>query len=688
MLQNLGLYALSPLLVLATGAALPGLVVDLALAVAVAALTGLLFRRLGLPVVLGYVLAGLVVGPHVPIPLVADERNVSTLAELGVTLLMFSIGLEFSLRKLFQAGPTALLMGSIQVGMALVLGYLAALGLGWTRPEAVFTGAALAISSTMVLAKLFEEVRPPKALREVVFSVLVVQDLFAILLLTALTTFARVGGLHAGELGGTLLRLGVFLLLVLGLGRLVVPRLVRWVADHASRENLLLACTGLCLALSVAAAKAGFSVALGAFLAGMLVAESGRIRSVEALILPLRDLFAAVFFVAVGMMIVPTAIGTHLVPILLLSLLVVVSNTLSLTAGGLLAGLPLRTSLRAGMTLSQIGEFGFIILGTGIAAGVVRPGLYTVGVAVGVLTAFLTPGLMRTSVAVAERVEARLPARLGASLGLYQAWAESLRRRGIRHGEGRGLRRPTLHLLLDAALLVALVLGHRALMARWARFAQDQMHWGHLVTQVAAVVLLALGAAGLVLGILKQGRVLARDLAVLAPDPGTGGTGRRGRHLLAGGLRVAVLLMVLLPVVAVLQPFAPRGPLLAVGLAVFGGVVLLQLLRSRRLDRDLDGGTEWLFRRVRDPWPEEGAQEGPPRGTLRALRIGPGCPSLGRRLADLDLTGRAGVSVVALMRTDGELVRRPLESELQEGDLLALTGAESALDEAEGLLGE
>ena len=666
----------------------PKLLVDLAMVLGVAALTGLLFHRLRLPVVLGYVLAGMVVGPHVPIPLVADEGTVHTLADLGVTLLMFSIGLEFSLQRLFRAGPTALLMGSIQVGFALLLGGSAASALGWSSAESIFTGAAIAISSTMVVAKLFEEHRPTRSVREAVFSVLVIQDLYAILLLTALTTYAQVGGLSTAALGRTLLRLGLFLGVVLLTGRLLVPRGLRWVADHARPESLLITSAGLCFVCATGAAKAGFSVALGAFLAGMLAAESGRVRAIEHLLLPLRDLFTAVFFVAVGMMLDPGAILPMLGPILLLSALVVVGNGLSLSAGGLLAGLPLRTSLRTGLALGQIGEFGYIILGAGMAAGVVRKELYTVGVAVGILTAFATPLLMKLSGPFAETVEARLPQRFRSSLGLYQAWADSLRRRGIRRGEGRELRRPLVFLLLDTVLLGVLVPLFGLLLARWTPWVEGRLHWGHLAAQLLGASLLGVLTALLVLGILRQGRILARDLAVLAPSPGEGTSVRRGRHLLAGGLRVAVLLTVGLPLVGALQPFAPDAALLAVALAVFIGTLALQLIRGRRLARELPGPMEWLVAQVRDPWSQGGEPAATAPGTLRSLRLGPRCPSLGRRLADLDLPGRAGVTVVALLREGCQPVSLHPSPELREGDLLALAGPESTLDEAEHLLGE
>ena len=666
----------------------PHLLADLAMVLGVGAVISLAFRRMKLPAVLGYVLAGMVVGPHLPIPLAADERNVRTMSELGVILLMYTIGMEFSLQKLFRAGPTALLMGSMQVGLALLLGVSAARALGWSPVEAIFVGAALSISSTMVVTKLFEEHRPTPGVREAVLSVLVIQDLFAILLLTVLLAYGQVGGPQASALKGTLLRLGLFLLVVLSVGRLLVPRLLQWVADHTRRETLLITSAGLCFVSAIGAEKAGFSVALGAFLAGMLTAESGRARTIEHLVMPLRDLFTAVFFVSIGMMLDPSVLWPQRLPILLLSLLVVAANALSLTAGGLLAGLPLRTSLRTGLALGQIGEFGFIILGTGVAAGVVRNDLYTVIVAVGVVTTFAAPLLLRVSGPLSEGIEARLPAKARTSLGVYHAWAEALRKKGIRRGQGRGLRYPSLYMLLDAALLAALVVGHRKLTTLWTLWTEGRLHWGHLTAQVLAAALLGLLAALLVLAILRQARILAKDLALLTPNPGAKGSGLRGRHLLAGGLRAAILLMVGLPLLAVVQPFAPRGILMGTAAFVFLATLAAQLARARRLSRELLTGTEWLLAQVRDPWSSGGKRPQGPPGTLRSLRIGEHCPSIGRRLSELDLPERTGVTVIALVRDGCRPVPLHPSPILREGDLLALAGPESSLNEAESLLGE
>jgi CPA2 family monovalent cation:H+ antiporter-2 len=280
---------------------LPRLIVDLATVLGVAALTTLLFRRLKQPVVLGYLLAGLIVGPNVPIPLVAAPENVQTLAELGVILVMFSVGLEFDFRKLAREGLPAVVLGVFQAGVTTWLGFLAGRALGWGIQESTLVGAALAVSSTMIIAKLFQEQGGGDGFRGLVLSVGLLQDLYAILLLAGMDTSSAA----SGGIGWALARVGLFLAGLLALGGLLLPPLLRWAADHGRDETLLVASVGACFTCAVMAAKSGCSPALGAFGAGMLAATSRRGRPIERLVLPLRDMFGAIFFVAVGMLLDP-----------------------------------------------------------------------------------------------------------------------------------------------------------------------------------------------------------------------------------------------------------------------------------------------------------------------------------------------------------------------------------------------
>ncbi len=333
---------------------------NLAVVLCVAAVATVVFQRLRQPVVFGYLLAGLIVGPYLPVPLVADPQTVRALSELGVILLMFSLGLEFSIRKLVQvsqkAGAVALFESSVMVSV----GYLVGQMLGFTRMESIFA-------------------------------------VIAIFLLTILTTIARSGTVSPGDLAITAVRLAMFLAGLIGFGILTVPRAIRAVQRLGKPETTLVASIGICFAAALLALSFGYSVALGAFIAGSLVAESGHEVEIENLVRPVRDMFAAIFFVSVGMMIDPTALTEHWTAVLALTLAVIIGKVLAVTVGAFLAGHGRRTAMKAGMSLAQIGEFSFIIASVGVASGVIGAWMYPVAIAVSAITILTTPLLIKLS---------------------------------------------------------------------------------------------------------------------------------------------------------------------------------------------------------------------------------------------------------------------------------------------------
>jgi CPA2 family monovalent cation:H+ antiporter-2 len=364
---------------------------DLAVVLGVAAVTTVVFQRLHLPVVLGYLLAGLVVGPHVPVQLVVDVATIHTLSELGVVLLMFSLGLEFSLRKLVRLGPRVALVAVVEMGLMLTLGYLAGQLLGWTPLASAFAGAVVAISSTMLVARVLMEERAEHQLRDLVYGVLVVEDLVAIVLIAALTALTFEGQLSAARVLSTGGRLLVFLAGSFAVGLLLVPPAMRAIARLRSSETTLVASVGLCFGAALVALWAGYSVALGAFLAGSLVTESGAGRQVETLVRPVRDMFAAIFFVSIGMLLDPATIAREWAVVLVLTAVVLLGKTCGVAIGAFLTGHGTKLSLRAGFSLAQVGEFSFIIAGLGVALGGPAAALPHVAVAVCAITAFLSP---------------------------------------------------------------------------------------------------------------------------------------------------------------------------------------------------------------------------------------------------------------------------------------------------------
>jgi CPA2 family monovalent cation:H+ antiporter-2 len=376
----------------------------LAVTFGVAAVTTVLCQRLRQPVVLGYLLAGMIVGPHLPVPLVADQTIIETLSEIGVVMLMFSLGLEFSVRKLLGLGRKPIVTALVQCTVMLAIGYAVARAFGWTNREGLFTGAMISISSTTIIAKAFDEQNKRGELRDFVVGVLIVEDLIAIALMIALTALASGEGSSPGQLLLSAGRFAAFLTAVLAVGFLLVPRVIRAVRKLGRDETLVITSIGICFAVALLALEFGYSVALGAFIAGSTIAESGEGEYVEEQIRPIKDIFAAVFFVSVGMLIDPQLIAKHAVAVGVLTAVVIAGKMLSVAGGALLSGGGKRLSVQAGMSLAQIGEFSFIIAALGSDLHATGPFLYPVAASVSAITTFTTPWLIRASDPIANRL--------------------------------------------------------------------------------------------------------------------------------------------------------------------------------------------------------------------------------------------------------------------------------------------
>jgi CPA2 family monovalent cation:H+ antiporter-2 len=670
---------------------------DLALVLCVAAVTSVLFQRLRLPAVPGYIVAGLVVGPHVPVPLVADVGTVQTLAQLGVVLLMFSIGLEFSLRRLLRIGPRVGLVVLLEVGLLLAAGTLVGQLFGWSTAVSVLAGAIIAISSTMIAANVFSELRVEGPLRELVLSIAVVEDLAAILLIAGVTALATSGEVSGGELARTLGRLLAFLAGALALGLLVVPPSMRAVARLRRPETTLVASVGLCFAAALLALSAGYSVALGAFLAGSLIYESGAGRAVEQLVRPLRDMFGAIFFVSIGMLLDP-AIALDSWPVILtLVAVLVIGKTLAVTVGAFLTGHGTRLSLRAGMSVAQTGEFGFIIAGIGVGLGGPATTLPHVAAAVSVITAFASPWLVRASEPLALYVDRRLPRSLQTFVSLYGSWVELVRAAPPRGTPGTPVQRAARLVLLDAVLLAGLVIGASVNLPRLLVALGEQ---GIPPASGRWLVIAAAGAcaAPFAIGMARSSRRLGNALADLAlPTRGVGAMDPADapRRAFVVTLQIAIVMMVGIPLVAVTQPFLPRYQGVVIVLAALAMLGWLFWRTATNLQGHMRAGAEMMAEAL---GPRHRGSEAvtlehvqqllPGLGTLVPVRVPPRSAAAGLTLAELNLRGRTGATAVALARGGGDepMVFPTAKTVLREGDLLALSGSHDAIEEATRLL--
>ncbi len=671
---------------------------DLAVVLGVAAVSSVLFQRLRQPPVLGYLLAGFIVGPHVFVPLVTDPETIRTLAELGVILLMFSLGLDFKFHRLARLGPTAGVVGAVEIGLMMTLGYAAGQVLGWSQLESIFAAGIVAISSTVIIIKVLQERRVERALEDLVFGVLIVEDLVAIVLIAALTAVAGGMGLSAGALAQTGLRLGLFLMALAAAGILVVPWLMRIILRLRSPETTLVASVGLCFAAALLASSAGYSVALGAFLAGSLVAESGASRQVEELVRPVRDMFAAIFFVAIGMLIDPRILAVQWRAVVLLSLVVIGGKAFGVSVGGFLTGHGIRTSVRAGLSMTQIGEFSFIIAGVGLAGGVTPVGdfLLPVAVAVSVITAFTTPWLVALSGPLANLIDRRLPRPLQTFGTLYGSWLEELRSGPRAQTLGRRARRYVGILLIDAVALAGIVIGGslagpRALAALGSVTGFSGGLLGWLGLGLAALV-----AFPFLLGLLRTARALGLALAeaVLPPPPeGKVDPGLAPRRALTLTIQMGAALMVGVPLMAVTVPFVPGYR----GAAVLALAAVLFLIAVWRSAANLQGHVRAGAQIIVEVLSRQGADAQsaafeqvrhllPGIGELTPVAVGTRSAAVGKTLADLNLRGSTGASVVALCRGEERIVLPTARDVLRAGDLLALTGTSGAIAAARQLL--
>ena len=400
---------------------MPKLITDLAIMLLTAGVVAVLFKRLKLPLVLGYILAGFLVGPYMPYFLtVADKASIETWSEIGIIVLMFSLGLEFNLHKLASVGTTAVVTALTEVLGMLALGYLVGQALGWSMMDSVFLGGMLSMSSTTIIIKAFDELGVrSEGFAQLVFGTLVIEDIAGIFMMIILSTVSVSKNISGGALALQLGMLVLYLALWLILGIYILPTLLRKAERFLNDETLLIASLGICFGMVLLAEKLGFSSALGAFLAGSLMAGTIHAERVEHLTSSVKDLFGSVFFLSVGMLIDPAMIVRYIIPILILTLVTIAGKLVISSLGVLLSGQSLSRAVRCGCSLAQIGEFAFIIATLGMNLGVIADHLYPIVVSVSVITTLTTPFLIKNSEKVYRLIRNLLPAKLAKKLERY-----------------------------------------------------------------------------------------------------------------------------------------------------------------------------------------------------------------------------------------------------------------------------
>jgi CPA2 family monovalent cation:H+ antiporter-2 len=407
---------------------LPGLIADLGLILAAAGFTTLVFKKIKQPLVLGYILAGVLVGPYLDfLPTVSDSKSIEIWGEIGVIFLLFSLGLEFSFKKLVKVGGSASITAIVKVGFLILAGYGIGKLMGWSDMDSLFLGGILSISSTMITLKAFEELGiKHKKFAGLVFGVLIVEDLVAILLLVLFSTLAVSQQSAANEMLFSILKLGFFLVLWFLGGIFLIPTFLKATKKLMNDETMLVVSLALCLLMVMVAVKVGFSPALGAFIMGSILAETTQAEKIEHLTKSVKDLFSAVFFVSVGMLIDPEMLIRYATPIILVTLVIILGKIIFTVLGALLAGQPLKTSVQAGMSLAQIGEFSFIIATLGATLKVTSDFLYPIAVVAAAITTFTTPYLIKLSEPFYNLLIKVLPEKWLDAIGRYSSGTQGI----------------------------------------------------------------------------------------------------------------------------------------------------------------------------------------------------------------------------------------------------------------------
>lgn len=412
---------------------LPQLIQDLAFILVTAAIVTLLFKKFKQPVVLGYLIAGFFLGPHFPFFInVKDTNSIHIWAEIGVIFLLFGLGLEFSFKKLSSVGKSAGITAFVEAAFMLGVGYFTGKLIGWNSIDSIYLGGILSVSSTTIIVRAFEELGlKGKKFVSLVFGVLIVEDLIAILLLVLLTTVAVSNTLSGSELFNATLKLGFFLTLWFLVGIFVIPNILKKIRDLLTPESTVVVSIGLCLLMVLVATNVGFSAPLGAFIMGSILAETKEGHNIEHLLNPIKDLFSAIFFVSVGMLIDPKSLVQYADIILIITLVTIAGKILSSSLGALLSGQSLKTSVHTGMSLAQIGEFSFIIATLGVSLKVTSDFIYPIAVAVSAITTFTTPYLIKYSEPIFNSIDKRVPEKIKSLLLSYEKTFNAPSNQGI-----------------------------------------------------------------------------------------------------------------------------------------------------------------------------------------------------------------------------------------------------------------
>ena len=646
---------------------LPDLISDLALILISAGIITLLFKWLKQPLVLGYIVAGLLAGPYVQIfPTVVDVENINLWAEMGVVFLLFALGLEFSFKKLMNVGSTAFITAMTEVITMLIVGYLVGHLLGWSTMNSIFLGGMLSMSSTTIIIKAFDDLGlRSQRFTGIVFGTLVVEDLVAIIMMVLLSTMAVSQEFAGEEMIGSILKVAFFLILWFLVGIFIIPAFLKKVKKLMNDETLLVIALGLCLGMVVVATKTGFSAALGAFIMGSILAETIEAERIEHIIKPVKDLFGAIFFVSVGMLVDPAVLVQYAWPVILITLVTIVGKAFFSSFGVLLSGQPLKTSIQSGFSLAQIGEFAFIIAALGVSLKVLDEYVYPIIVAVSVITTFTTPYFIRLSGPFAEWLYKVLPDKTRDFLDRYSSGTKTINhesdwRKLLKIYVGKVL----IHsVLLTAILLLSTQVIHPLLVEKFP--AMDM--WGNIIMSVLTLLLMVPFLAGLVAN--------KNNSPELFMSLWKDNKYNHGKLVALVLFRVFVAIL-FVSIVLIKYYHVQYG----VGAIIAVGVLILIILFRRDLNQYSRLEAHFLTNlnrreevdRKRNPLSDKDIH-------LAVVPVSPCSPYAGKALSDIPLRKDFGVSIVEIIRGDHKIYIPGGSDHIYPQDKVVVVGTDEQL---------
>ena len=641
---------------------------DLALILVTAGVITVIFKWLKQPLVLGYILAGFFIGPYFHwFPVVTDASSVRVWSDIGIVFLMFALGLEFSIKKLKKVGGTGAITALTELFIMFLIGNTVGHLLGFASMDCIFLGCMLSISSTAIIIKSFDDLKlKQQKFTSTVTAVLVVEDIIAVLLLVVLSTISVSKTFDGGQLVWSMVKLVFFLIVWFVFGIYLIPTFLRWMRKYMTEETLLLVAVGLCFGMVVAAAKAGFSTALGAFVMGAILAETIEADVIHRLVTPLKNLFSAVFFVSVGMLIQPSVLGQHWLTVVIIAACIIIFKSTAATTGVLLSGKPLKTAIQSGFCFCQIGEFSFIIAGLGLSYGVIDENLYPIIVSVSILTTFVTPYMIKGATPFYNWLEPKLPAKLKHRLEDYSR--HSTGDDSSRVSIGLFVRKQLSGIVLHGVILAAITLLSLSLLRPFF----DKLFAGMQIPQIWSRIV------GLVVTILVMSPFL---WAVAVKN-----VSRKKIKEMFDTYRFSQAVVIPLLVLRYIIALVAVGSVIAgyvdvaVGfLLMLAVIVVAVVLLSRRADgfysRIEEGFTKnFNLRQAQASFhiPEGMENE----FVMERLRVTPSSPLAGKTLAENQIRERYGANIVTIERGETVMDLPQKEAILMPADVVTVIGTE------------